>query len=79
MTRMKQNDVTAADISDACTRLRGVITETPLQRNLRLSLRTGANVWLKREDLQPVRSYKIRGAYNLISQLSTAERQAGVV
>lgn len=71
--------VTAADIAAASVRLRGVVTETPLQRNDRLSDRTGAEVWLKREDLQPVRSYKIRGAYNLISQLTEAERTAGVI
>ncbi|NNG18361.1 threonine ammonia-lyase IlvA [Naumannella sp. ID2617S] len=71
--------VTAADIAVASERLRGVVSETPLQLNERLSTATGANVWLKREDLQPVRSYKLRGAYNLISQLSAAERAAGVI
>jgi threonine dehydratase len=71
--------VTAAEIAAARERLRGVVIETPLQRNDRLSDRSGADVWLKREDLQPVRSYKIRGAYNLISQLTEAERAAGVI
>lgn len=71
--------ITSADIALAAARLRGVVTETPLQLNERLSERTGAKVWLKREDLQPVRSYKIRGAYNLISQLSEQERHAGVI
>ncbi|MGO4958316.1 threonine ammonia-lyase IlvA [Luteococcus sp. Sow4_B9] len=66
-------------VDDAATRLYGVTVRTPLQRNARLSEATGAEVWLKREDLQPVRSYKLRGAYNLISQLPTAERAAGVV
>lgn len=66
-------------VDDAATRLYGVANRTPLQRNDRLSEATGAEVWLKREDLQPVRSYKLRGAYNLISTLSDAERQAGVV
>ena len=54
-------------------------TRTPLQLNERLSEATGAYVWLKREDLQPVRSYKIRGAYNLISQLDQTQRGAGVI
>lgn len=63
----------------AAERLSGVITQTPLSYNERLSRLTGAHVWLKREDLQPVRSYKIRGAYNLIAQLSESERQAGVI
>jgi threonine dehydratase len=56
-----------------------VLPISPLQRNARLSARTGAQVWLKREDLQPVRSYKGRGAYNVISQLDPAARAAGVV
>lgn len=71
--------VTVADVDAASIRLAGVISETPLQYNERLSAATGAEVWLKREDLQPVRSYKIRGAYNLIAQLSDAERRAGVI
>ena len=45
---------------------RGGRTRTPLERNARLSDATGAQVWLKREDLQVGRSYKVRGAYNLI-------------
>ena len=70
--------VTAQNIEEAAERLAGVVIETPLQYNQRLSDATGSQVWLKREDLQPVRSYKLRGAYNLIAQLSEAERTAGV-
>ncbi len=66
-------------IPDAAKRLSGVALRTPVQRNLRLSEATGSDIWLKREDLQPVRSYKLRGAYNLISQLSDEEKRAGVV
>lgn len=66
-------------IDEAAQRLRGVSLLTPLQLNQRLSDATGARVWVKREDLQPVRSYKIRGAYNLMSQLNEAERAAGVI
>lgn len=73
------NRPTTADIAAAATRLKGVLTETPLQLNARLSERSGAEVYLKREDLSPVRSYKLRGAYNLISQLGEAERAAGVI
>ncbi|GAB2973549.1 threonine ammonia-lyase IlvA [Nocardioides montaniterrae] len=51
---------------------------TPLQPSPRLSALTGLDVWLKREDLTPVRSYKVRGALNVISSLSDAEREAGV-
>lgn len=71
--------VSAQSVEQAADRLAGVIIETPLQFNKRLSDATGAQVWLKREDLQPVRSYKLRGAYNLISQLDGAERSVGVV
>ena len=69
----------AADIDAAATRIAGVVTATPLQFSDRLSATTGANVYLKREDLQTVRSYKLRGAYNLLVQLSDQERAAGVV
>ncbi|MCL2668862.1 MAG: pyridoxal-phosphate dependent enzyme, partial [Micrococcales bacterium] len=71
--------VTAADVDAAAQRLDGVAARTPLERNERLSQTTGAQVWFKREDLQPVRSYKIRGAYNLVAQLDDEDRAAGVV
>jgi threonine dehydratase len=70
---------TAADIDSAAKRIAGVVTPTPLQLSDRLSATTGANVYLKREDLQTVRSYKLRGAYNLLVQLSDEEVAAGVV
>lgn len=73
------NTVTAADVEHAAERLVGVLPTSPLQLNARLSERTGGQVWLKREDLQPVRSYKGRGAYNLIAQLDERARRAGVV
>ena len=66
-------------IPSALERITGVATRTPVQHNPRLSTLTGTEVWLKREDLQPVRSYKLRGAYNLIAQLSSDEQRAGVV
>ncbi len=69
----------AADIDAAAKRIAGVVTPTPLQRSDRLSAATGATVYLKREDLQSVRSYKLRGAYNLLVQLSDEEVAAGVV
>ena len=70
---------TAADVDAAAARVEPVVRRTPLEHNARLSDRTGAQVSLKREDLQVVRSYKLRGAYNLISQLSPAEQARGVV
>jgi threonine dehydratase len=56
-----------------------VAQETPLQRAPRLSARLGADVWLKREDHQPVFSFKIRGAYNCIASLTMDERGRGVI
>ena len=69
----------AAECVAAAERLAGIARCTPLEPNARLSAATGADVWLKREDLQVGRSYKVRGAYNLIAQLDPAERAAGVV
>lgn len=60
-------------------RIKGVVTRTPLQYNLHLSEKYGADVYLKREDLQVVRSYKLRGAFNKILSLSEEERSKGVV
>ncbi len=76
--------VDAAAVEAAADRLAAVLDPTPLQLNPRLSARIAGpggsgQVWLKREDLQPVRSYKVRGAYNLIDQLDDADREAGVV
>jgi len=71
--------IDAQAVETAAARLAPVVTRTPLQLNERLSAATGAYVWLKREDLQPVRSYKIRGAYNLMAQLTPEEREAGVI
>ena len=56
-----------------------VAIESPLEQARNLSQRTGNQVWLKREDLQPVFSFKLRGAYNRIRQLSSAELRRGVI
>ena len=69
----------AAQIPAAVDRLAGIAGRTPVQLNARLTRATGSEIWLKREDLQPVRSYKLRGAYNLMAQLSDDEKGAGVV
>ncbi|MCF4006308.1 threonine ammonia-lyase IlvA [Corynebacterium uropygiale] len=71
--------VHASDIQQAQARISSVIAQTPLQYCPRLSDVTGAEIYLKREDLQDVRSYKIRGAYNAISQLSEEQRAKGIV
>lgn len=67
------------DIFKAAERLRKVAIHTPLQPNLNLSERYEANILLKREDLQIVRSYKIRGAYNKMAQLESESISKGVV
>ncbi len=66
-------------IIQAKKNLEGISEVTPLRINQTLSDETDAKVYLKREDLQIVRSYKIRGAYNFISQLTAAEKKKGVV
>jgi len=71
--------LTASDIDEAAARISSLVARTPLDYSDRLSAATGAEVYLKREDLQVVRSYKLRGAYNLISQLSEDELRNGVV
>jgi threonine dehydratase len=66
-------------IEEAAVRLAPVLFRAPLQRSNRLSRRYAADVLIKREDLQEVRSFKIRGAYNRIDSMSPAERERGVV
>lgn len=74
-----ERTVDARDVEEAAARLADAVSATPLQRSDRLSRRTGLDVWFKREDLQHARSYKTRGAYNLISRLSPQEVARGVV
>lgn len=63
----------------AALNLKKVVTRTALQLNHNLSRKYNCNVYLKREDLQVVRSYKLRGAYNMMSSLSAEQLQKGVV
>lgn len=67
------------DIRSAAVRLKPIVNRTPLTYNRNLSRRFNCNVYLKREDLQVVRSYKLRGAYNMMSQLSQSQLDKGVV
>ena len=67
------------DFDSAYRRLKGIVKHTPLEHNARLSARYGCEVYLKREDMQVVRSYKLRGAFNIISQLSAEQLKKGVV
>ena len=66
-------------VKQAKSRIKDVAVHTPLVKNENLSESFAAQVWLKREDLQPVRSYKLRGAYNKIASLTAEEQQKGVV
>lgn len=67
------------DVESALKRLNGVVLKTPLTLNRNLSKKYDCNIYLKREDLQIVRSYKIRGAFNMISSLSPEDLKKGVV
>jgi len=67
------------NINKAKININDIVLHTPLQKNLNLSDEFDANILLKREDLQVVRSYKLRGAYNKIAHLTKAELAKGVV
>ncbi|MEY3238379.1 MAG: hypothetical protein RI883_2480, partial [Bacteroidota bacterium] len=67
------------EIRAAKENLNGIILETPCSLSINLSSQYGASIYLKREDLQVVRSYKIRGAYNKINSLQPKEREQGIV
>jgi len=71
--------VSLENINKTSELLKGVATRTPLQFNLQLSEEFNCQVYLKREDLQVVRSYKIRSTYNKISSLNDEEKKNGVV
>lgn len=72
-------EVNVKGILKAAANLQKIIYQTPLQYSSRLSQKYHCRIYLKREDLQITRSYKIRGAYNLISSLSPRQRKLGVV
>ena len=67
------------EVLAAKKQLNGVVSPTPLIQSLNLSEEFNSNILLKREDLQVVRSYKIRGAYNKMSTLNPEERNQGVI
>lgn len=72
-------EVTVQLIEEAAERLKFVVRHTPLELSKRLSEKYQANIYFKREDLQEVRSFKIRGAYNKIASLSDEEKARGIV
>lgn len=67
------------NIQAAYETLKSVVSKTPLQLHRKLSEQFQAEIYLKREDLQVVRSYKLRGAYNLMQSLTGEQRAKGVV
>ena len=71
--------ITVENIYKAKVRLRGIAEQTPLMFNYHLSEHYGCRLYLKREDMQVVRSYKIRGAYNKMATVSAEALKAGVV
>ena len=73
------SEITLEQINQANDRLKSVVRCSPLEFCPRLSEKYEAKIYLKREDLQVVRSFKIRGAYNLIASLSEEEKLCGVV
>ena len=79
MQSTAQKNLEVKDIEEAYLRLKPVVYHTPLQLNQYLSEKYDCKVYLKREDLQIVRSYKLRGAYNKISRLSESQLKNGVV
>jgi threonine dehydratase len=79
MEAQAQNIPQIDAVYKAASVLNSVVRLTALELNTRLSQKYGANIALKREDLQVVRSYKIRGAYNKISTLDTELLNKGVV
>lgn len=74
-----EHRISLEEIVQAHMHLKDVVVRTPLQYNRVLSERYNCQVWLKREDLQIVRSFKIRGAYHLMRSLSSQETLKGVV
>ncbi|MCR2821683.1 threonine ammonia-lyase IlvA [Lederbergia panacisoli] len=78
-TKVKSQTVHVEDILIAYQRLKDVVAHTPLQKNERLSEKYGCHVYVKREDLQHVRSFKLRGAYYKIKTVENEAREKGIV
>jgi threonine dehydratase len=70
---------TVEAIQAAAEKLKSIALVSPLEKHIRFSEKYECNMLFKREDLQQVRSYKIRGAYNKISSLSSDETKNGII
>jgi threonine dehydratase len=79
VSNLKNRITEALNFEAAANRLRPIVNRTPLQLNHNLSRKYQCNVYLKREDLQVVRSYKLRGAYNMMSSLPAEQLKRGLV
>ncbi|GIN73720.1 L-threonine dehydratase biosynthetic IlvA [Bacillus sp. J14TS2] len=78
-TKLKTNTVNVEDILIAYQQLKDVVAHTPLQKSERLSEKYGCHVYLKREDMQHVRSFKLRGAFYKIKRIEVEAKEKGVV
>lgn len=72
-------DLTLEDVRAAAARIEGAVVKTPMMHSITLSEITGAEIWLKFENLQFTAAYKERGALNALSQLSDDQRKRGVI
>src|SRR5476651_1722463 len=79
VTAPSKSVVTPASVESAAHQIYDLVQRTPLEYSPRLSKQYGAKIYLKREDQQVVRSYKLRGAYNLMKGLTSDERSRGAV
>ena len=77
--RKESNLPTVVDVRSAARRINGIAVRTPLLESIDLNTRVGGRVLIKAESLQRTGSYKFRGAYNRLAQLSDEERSLGVV
>jgi threonine dehydratase len=75
----KMSEITVADIETAAQRLKDHVNHTPMATSSTLNEQAGAEIFLKCENLQRAGAFKFRGAFNLMSQLSEAQRKRGVV
>ena len=72
-------DLTLDHVRAAAARIRGAVVETPMMRSITLSEITGADIWLKFENLQFTAAYKERGALNALLLLTEEQRSRGVI
>ena len=79
LTNSEKTKLYVEDILIAYQLLKDVVAHTPLQKNDRLSEKYDCNVYVKREDLQHVRSFKLRGAYYKIKTIEESARKKGIV